>query len=129
MNSLESTKPTPMMWHKRQTLKDLKKQKPFFLQLMEESKKCMTLNRMSQSMDSKSIQKAIQCEVIHPQTLSSFTNYTFHTHPHNLPYPSEKDKSTTLRLNKEYLAIGIVPTRQVVVFHKGDNFERMVAKF
>ena len=129
MNSLESTKPTPMMWHKRQTLKDLKKQKPFFLQLMEESKKCMTLNRMSQSMDSKSIQKAIQCEVIHPQTLSSFTNYTFHTHPHNLPYPSEKDKSTTLRLNKEYLAIGIVPTRQVVVFHKGDNFEREIARF
>ena len=129
MNSLESTKPTPMMWHKRQTLKDLKKQKPFFLQLMQESKTCMTVNHMSQSMDSKSVQKAIQCEVIHPQTLSSFTNYTFHTHPHNIPYPSEKDKSTTLRLNKEYLAIGIVPTRQVVVFHKGDNFERMVAKF
>ena len=129
MNSLESTRPTPMMWHKRQTLNDLKKQKPFFLQLMEESKTCMTVNRMSQSMDSKSIQKAIQCEVIHPQTLSSFTNYTFHTHPHNLPYPSEKDKSTTLRLNKEYLAIGIVLIRQVVVFHKNDNFEREIARF
>jgi len=129
MNSLESTKPTAMMWHKRQTLNDLQKQKPFFLQLMQSSKNCMKVHHMSQSMDNQSVKKAIQCEVIHPQTLSSFTNYTFHTHPHNIPYPSEKDKSTTLRLNKEYLAIGIVPTRQVVVFHKGDNFERMVAKF
>ena len=33
MNSLESTKPTAMMWHKRQTLTDLQRQKPFFLQL------------------------------------------------------------------------------------------------
>ena len=129
MNSLESTKPTPMMWHKRQTLNDLQKQKPFFLQLMQSSKTCMKVHHMSQSMDNQSVKKAIQCEVIHPQTLSSFTNYTFHTHPHNIPYPSEKDKSTTLRLNKEYLAIGIVPTRQVVVFHKGDNFEREIARF
>ena len=129
MNSLESTRPTAMMWHKRQTINDLKRQKPFFLQLMQESKKCMTEHRMSQSMDSKSVQNAKKCEVIHPQTLTPFTNYTFHTHPHNIPYPSEKDKETTKRLNKEFLAIVIVPTRQVVVFHKADNFQKEVARF
>ena len=129
MNSLESTKPTAMMWHKRQTLNDLQKQKPFFLQLMQSSKNCMKVHHMSQSMDNQSVKKAIQCEVIHPQTLSSFTNYTYHTHPHNIPYPSEKDKETTLRLNKEYLTIGIVPIRKVVVFHKSDNFEKEIARF
>ena len=106
MNSLESTRPTPMVWHRRQTLNDIKSQKPLFLQLMEESQRCMVEHKMSQSMDKESVKKAIQCEVIHPQTLSSFTNYTYHTHPHNIPYPSEKDKETTLRLNKEYLTIG-----------------------
>ena len=84
---------------------------------------------MSQSMDNQSVKKAIQCEVIHPQTLSSFTNYTFHTHPHNIPYPSEKDKETTSRLKKDYLAIGIVPLQKVVVFSKEDNFEREIARF
>ena len=129
MNSLESTKPTAMMWHKRQTLTDLQRQKPFFLQLMEESKRCMVDNHMSQEMDKDSIKKAIQCEVIHPQVLSKFTNFTFHTHPHNIPYPSDKDKETTLNYEKEYLAIGIVPLRKVVVFSKDDNFEREIARF
>ena len=129
MNSLESTRPTPMVWHRRQTLNDIKSQKPLFLQLMEESQRCMVEHKMSQSMDKESVKKAIQCEVIHPQTLSSFTNYTYHTHPHNIPYPSEKDKETTLRLNKEYLTIGIVPIRKVVVFHKSDNFEKEIARF
>jgi len=129
MNSLESTRPTPMVWHRRQTLNDIKSQKPLFLQLMEESQRCMVEHKMSQSMDKESVKKAIQCEVIHPQTLSSFTNYTYHTHPHNIPYPSEKDKETTLRLNKEYLTIGIVPLRKVVVFHKGDNFEKEIMRF
>ena len=117
------------MWHKRQTLNDLQKQKPFFLQLMQSSKNCMKVHHMSQSMDNQSVKKAIQCEVIHPQTLSSFTNYTFHTHPHNIPYPSEKDKETTSRLKKDYLAIGIVPLQKVVVFSKEDNFEREIARF
>ena len=129
MNSLESTRPTAMIWHRRQTLNDLKRQKPLFLQLMEESKRCMVQHNMSQRMDNESVKKAIQCEVIHPQTLSSFTNYTYHTHPHNIPYPSEKDKETTLRLNKEYLTIGIVPIRKVVVFHKSDNFEKEIVRF
>jgi len=129
MNSLESTRPTPMMWHKRQSINDLKRQKPFFLQLMQESKTCMKVHHMSQAMDNESVHKAIQCEVIHPQTLSSFTNYTFHTHPHNIPYPSEKDKQTTTRLGKDYLAIGIVPLRKVVVFSKEDNYEKEIARF
>lgn len=129
MNSLESTRPTPMMWHKRQTLQDLQRQKPFFQQLMDSSQTCMKVHHMSQSMDNKSVQNAIKCEVIHPQTLTPFTNYTFHTHPHNIPYPSEKDKETTLRLKKDYLAIGIVPLRKVVVFSKEDNFEREIARF
>jgi len=129
LNSLESTRPTPMMWHRRQTLNDLKRQKPYFLQLMQDSKRCMVEHRMSQSMDRKSVKNAIKCEVIHPQTLIAFTNFTFHTHPHNIPYPSEKDIETTNKLKKEWLAIGIVPLGKVVVFHQKDGFKREVARF
>ena len=130
MNSLESTKPTAMMWHKRQTLNDLQKQKPFFLQLMQSSKTCMKVHHMSQSMDNQSVKKAIQCEVIHPQTLTPYNNFTFHTHPHNLPYPSKQDKIQTWdKLKKEYLVIGVVPTKRIVVFHHADNFENKIAEF
>ena len=55
MNSLESTRPTPMVWHRRQTLNDIKSQKPLFLQLMEESQRCMVEHKMSQSMDKESV--------------------------------------------------------------------------
>jgi len=130
MNSLESTKPTAFFWHKRQTLTDIKKQRPFFLNMMAESKRCMVENRMDQSMNTKAVKEAIKCEVIHPQTLTPYNNFTFHTHPHNLPYPSDQDKIQTWnKLKKEYLVIGVVPTKRIVVFHHADNFENKIAEF
>ena len=130
MNSLESTKPTAFFWHKRQTIKDIKKQRPFFLNMMAESKRCMVENRMDQSMNEKAVKNVIKCEVIHPQTLTPYNNFTFHTHPHNLPYPSKQDKIQTWdKLKKEYLVIGVVPTKRIVVYHHADNFENIIAEF
>jgi len=127
MNSLESTKPTAFFWHRRRTLEQIKHQAPFFRQLMAETKRCMVENRMSQAMNPQAIKNAIKCEVIHPQTLTPYSNYTFHTHPHNLPYPSDQDKIQTWdKLKKEYLVIGIVPTNKIVTFHKADNFENVI---
>ena len=100
MNSLESTKKLPMYWHKRQTLADIKRQAPMFRQLMEQSKQCMKEHPEFHGNDSASIKKQIACEVIHPQTLTPFSNFTFHTHPARIDYPSPADKKTTSKLKK-----------------------------
>ena len=129
MISLESTKKSPMYWHKRQTLADIKRQKPMFLQLMAQSSQCMKEHPEFHGNDSASIKRQIACEVIHPQTLSPFSNFTFHTHPARIDYPSEADKKTTTKLKKEFLVIGVVPTRQIVVYEQSDNYENMIARF
>ena len=69
LNSLESTKQNPMFWHKRQSLAQIRSQKPMFLQLMEQSKQCMNEHPEFHGNDASSIKKQIACEVIHPQTL------------------------------------------------------------
>ena len=129
MNSLESTQQSPMFWHKRQSLAQIRSQKPMFLQLMEQSKQCMNEHPEFHGNDPSSIKKQIACEVIHPQTLSPFSNFTFHTHPARIDYPSDADRKTTTKLKKEYLVIGVVPTNQIVVYEQSDNFENMIARF
>ena len=119
-----------MLWHKRQTLADLKSRKPEFIQLMQESKRCMSEHQLSQSLNASDVKKAIKCEVIHPQTLTPYTNFTFHTHPSNITYPSEADIRTTDKvLKKPYLAIGVVPQNKVFVYHVNDNFKKPIAIF
>ena len=112
-----------MVWHKRQSIRDFIKQKPMFSQLMQQSKNCM----MAHPELKNNVKGAIQCETIHPQTLSNFSNFTFHTHPHNIPYPSETDKKTTKELGKKYLLIGVVPQNRTYVFSDSDNFEKALA--
>ena len=129
MNSLESTKKQPMYWHKRQTITEIKRQAPMFRQLMAQSQQCMNEHPEFHGNDSTSIKRQIACEVIHPQTLSPFSNFTFHTHPARIDYPSEADKKTTTKLKKQYLVIGIVPTNQIVVYEQSDNFENIIARF
>jgi len=129
MNSLESTKKQPMYWHKRQTLATIKSQAPMFRQLMAQSQQCMNEHPEFHGNDSKSIKSQIACEVIHPQTLSPFSNFTFHTHPAPIDYPSDADKKTTTKLKKEYLVIGVVPTNQIVVYEQSDGYQNMIARF
>ena len=100
-----------------------------FLQLMAQSNQCMKEHPEFHGNDSTSIKRQIACEVIHPQTLSPFSNFTFHTHPARIDYPSPADKKTTSKLKKEYLVIGVVPTNQIVVYQQSDNYENMIARF
>jgi len=125
MNNLESLRKSPVYWHRRQSLNELRKQKPMFEQLMAQTRRCMDLHPEL----ANDITGAIQCETIHPQTLSDYANFTFHTHPHNIAYPSQKDIETTTRLNKEYLLIGLAQQNKVVAFHKDDKYKRLVARF
>ena len=118
-----------MYWHKRQTLATIKSQAPMFRQLMAQSNQCMKEHPEFHGTDSASIKKQIACEVIHPQTLSPFSNFTFHTHPARIDYPSEADKKTTTKLKKEYLVIGVVPTNQIVVYEQSDGYQNMIARF
>ena len=129
MNSIESTKQSISHWHKRSSLKQIKNEIATLQEYMRDSKRCMRENRLSQSLNPSDVKKAIRCEVIHPTTLTPFNNWTFHTHPSNIPYPSDQDRKQTLKLNKEYLAIGVAPLMKVVVFHKDDNFQREIARF
>ena len=126
MHSLENRHYSPMFWQKRQALADFKKQKPMFEQLMNMTRNCMRAHPELEN----DVKGAIACETIHPQTMSQFSNFTFHTHPHgDIDYPSETDKNTTNNLNKEYLLIGLAPKNKVVVYHKSDNFEKKIAEF
>ena len=129
MNSLESPRKSVMYWHKRQTLAEIKSQAPLFRQLMEYSAQCMQQHPEFHGTSKKQIEKQIACEVIHPQTLTPFSNFTFHTHPARIDYPSPKDIETTTNLKKEYIVIGVVPTNQIVVYEQSDNFENMIARF
>ena len=129
MNSLESTKPTAQQWHRRQTLNDIKKHRPEFLQLMAESNQCMDEHPEFHGNDAASIKKQIACETIHQWTLSPLSNFTFHTHPARIDYPSDADKKTTTKLKKEFLVIGVVPTKQIVVYEQSDGFQNMIARF
>ena len=118
----------PIIWHKRQSIRDFVKQKPMFTQLMQASKQCMNVHPELKCSSEKCVNKAIQCETIHPATMSQFNNYTFHTHPHNIPYPSDKDIETTRdNLKKDYLLIGVVPQNKTYVYSKEDNFQKAIA--
>jgi len=125
MTTLESLKKPPMYWHKRQSLQEIKNQKPMFEELMRETRKCMQENPELEN----DVKGAISCEVIHPQTLSPFSNFTFHTHPHNIDYPSDADIKTTHRLKKEWLIIGLADRNQVVAFNQSDGFKKIQARF
>ena len=122
MKNLEMPHKSVVYWHKRQSLNEIRKQKPMFEQLMAQTRQCMELHPDL----ANDITGAIQCETIHPQTLSQYTNFTFHTHPSDITYPSEVDKKTTKNLKKQYLAIGHVPTLRTYVYDIEDNYTRPV---
>lgn len=68
----------------------------------------------------------LECETAY---LSQNDLFTYHTHPNGTPMPSETDKKTTNRLNKRFMFIGLVPTNEVVVFGKHDNFTKLLGRF
>ena len=130
MNCFESPsgRKNPIMWHKRQSIRDFRSQKPMFTQLMQASKQCMNAHPELKCSSSSCVKKAIACETIHPATMSQFNNFTFHTHPHNIPYPSPQDIETTKNtLKKDYLLIGVVPQNKTYVYSIKDNFTKPIA--
>jgi hypothetical protein len=113
-------------WSRRQSLNKIKEQRPMFEQLMQQTSQCMKQHPELHN----DVEGAIQCETIHPQTLSNFIDYTFHTHPHgDIDYPSEQDIKTTTKLKKDFLVIGLPSKDRVVVYHKDDNFQEKIAEF
>jgi hypothetical protein len=122
-----SGRKNPIVWKKRQDMRDFRSQKPMFTQLMQASRQCMNKNPHLKCNSDKCVKEAIQCETIHPATMSQFNNFTFHTHPHNIPYPSNQDKVTTNNLNKKYLLIGVVPQNKTYVYSNDDDFTKPLA--
>ena len=115
-----------IIWQRRQSLNRIKEQRGLFEQLMQQTTECMRAHPELHN----DVKGAIQCETIHPATLSNFINYTFHTHPHaDIDYPSDQDIKTTKNLNKDFLVIGLPSKNRVVVYHKDDNFQEKIAEF
>ena len=125
MDCLFSCRKTWEFAQYRDEINYFKKQKPMFEQLMGMTKVCMAQHPELEN----DISGAIQCETIHPQTLSKFNNFTFHTHPHNIDYPSDTDINTTKQMGKKYLLIGVVPRNKVVVYSAKDGYQQKVAEF
>lgn len=71
-------------------------------------------------------ESAIACETA---IFSENSRYTYHTHPNGTPAPSDKDRQTTAKFGKEWLIIGLVPTNEVVYFHKSDNYHKLRGRF
>lgn len=92
-------------------------QKPLFDRLINETRR---------RLDADPFMEPIKSEVAY---LSANDDFTFHTHPMGIEYPSDDDIRTTNNLNKEFLCIGIVPTGETICFHKSDGFQREVCRF
>ena len=84
---------------------------------MEQTRKCLELNPDGDP---------IACEVAQ---FSDGDWYTWHTHPRDVPYPSQEDIDTTRKFHKEYLCIGLVNQDKTICFHESDGFQQIVCEF
>jgi len=126
MHSLENRHYSPEIWKRRQDIIKMRSQKPLFEQLMSMTRQCMRNNPQYDG----DVKGAIQCETVHPFTLSNVDNFTFHTHPMgDIDYPSDIDRQTTNNQNKDWLLIGLATKGKVAVYHKNDGFSEKVAEF
>ena len=55
--------------------------------------------------------------------------YSFHTHPRGIPYPSNTDMNTQAKLGKPLLCIGLVPQRETYCWKHGDKTDTPTCKF
>lgn len=88
--------------------------------MINETRRCLdTTNPATQD-------DRIKCETAY---FSELDNFTYHTHPVGIEYPSEIDKQTTAKHRKQFLAIGLVPTNEVVVWGPYPTYDKIVARF
>lgn len=90
-------------------------QRDIFLSLMQQTADCVANGG-----------DPISCETAY---LSESDWFTFHTHPNDIPYPSDVDIKTTKGFNKEFLCIGLVNERRTICFHKSDGYQNIVCEF
>ena len=95
-------------------------EKSTFSNMIERTKHCLNNTKPADHAGE------IACETAY---FSEQTNYTYHTHPRGVPYPSQADINTTARFKKKYLIIGLVPTREVIVWGTYPSYNRMMARF
>ena len=95
-------------------------EKAIFKNMIGETRKC--LNKTNpQNQDDR-----IKCETAY---FSELDNYTYHTHPVGIEYPSEIDKQTTAKHGKQYLVIGLVPTNEIVVWGPYPTYDKIITRF
>ena len=126
MDSIDAAHNSPEFYMRRKSISRLKDNKPLFEQLMGMTNQCMRKNPHLEG----DVSGAIACEHIDPAVMSNLNDYTFHTHPNGeIDYPSDTDISTTNKLKKDWLLIGVARKNKVVAYHKSDGFKQKVAEF
>ena len=73
-----------------------------------------------------SFKQALSCETA---IFSEGNKYTYHTHPYGTPEPSNVDRKTTAKFKKDWLIIGLVPSNEVVYYHKSDGYRKLQGRF
>lgn len=100
--------------------------KSTFGNMINATKLCLTKKGVRPgSITMKNFQQALDCETAY---FSQDDGYTYHTHPNGDPNPSEMDRNTTNRFGKKFMFIGLVPTREVVVY-QAPKFDKIIGRF
>lgn len=95
-------------------------QKRIFAEMINQTKLCLQ-NTNPQSHEAK-----VKCETA---LFSDLDGYTYHTHPNGTPEPSDIDIRTTARHKKKYLAIGLVPQNEVIVWGEYPTYNKIITRF
>lgn len=94
--------------------------KEIFAAMIQNTKRCLKNTRPKTHAD------LMRCETAY---FSELDDYTYHTHPRGLDYPSDLDRKTTKKFRKKYLAIGLVPSNEVVIWGDYPTYDKMIARF
>ena len=94
--------------------------------MINKTRDCLRAKGITTPISEDRFSEALTCETA---IFSKENDYTYHTHPNGSPKPSQTDKDTTNKFNKKFMFIGLVPTREVVVYGADDNFTNMLGGF
>ena len=95
-------------------------QKRIFRSMINDTRSCL------KNSNANTHAKQVACE----NALFSYHDaFTYHTHPNGVLEPSPQDIKTTARHKKKVLAIGLVPSNEVIVWGPYPKYNKIVARF
>ena len=97
-----------------------------FRNMIQKTRSCLESKGINHPITLENYSESLACETAY---FSQNKDFTYHTHPNGSEEPSAQDIKTTNRFNKKFMFIGLVPSNEVVVYGKWDNFSKKLGKF